>query len=279
MKIQALSKIKRASSLLTIAFLFAAAAFGQSNTGSITGVVTDPNGAVVPNATVTVTNQGTNEARTVQADGEGRYEVPGLSNGVYTIETTASGFQATSVKDLRLAVGEKARADVAMSLGGVDAVVTVADQTRTDTETSTIGDTIDIERIADNPVNGRDFTQLLATIQRVQESLNPSLYVDSVLLTMFDARLNLSRQVAADTREHFAERVFKTVIPRNIRLAEAPSFGKPIVVYDIASVGAQAYMAVARELLERDRALTMGTAAGESSAGPPRPTVGANESA
>ena len=95
-------------------------------------------------------------------------------------------------------------------------------------------------------------SQLIATVQRVQESLNPELHVDSVLLTMFDARLNLSRQVAADAREHFGARVFKTVIPRNIRLAEAPSFGKPIVVYDVASVGAQAYMGVARELLERD---------------------------
>ncbi len=103
-------------------------------------------------------------------------------------------------------------------------------------------------------------SQLLATLQRVQESLNPDLHVDSVLLTMFDARLNLSRQVASDAREHFGARVFKTVIPRNIRLAEAPSFGKPIVVYDVASVGAQSYMAVARELLERDQANAIQTA-------------------
>lgn len=95
-------------------------------------------------------------------------------------------------------------------------------------------------------------SQLLATIERVQESLNPELHVDSVLLTMFDNRLNLSRQVATDAREHFGDLVFETVIPRNIRLAEAPSFGKPIVVYDISSVGAQAYMAVARELLDRN---------------------------
>lgn len=94
-------------------------------------------------------------------------------------------------------------------------------------------------------------SQLLATVQRVQESLNPALDVDAVLLTMFDNRLNLSRQVVADARAHFGEKVFQTVIPRNIRLAEAPSFGKPIVVYDIASVGAQAYMAVARELMDR----------------------------
>ena len=93
----------------------------------------------------------------------------------------------------------------------------------------------------------------MSTVQRVQESFNPSLQVDSVLLTMYDARLNLSRQVASDARAHFGERVFKTIIPRNIRLAEAPSFGKPIVVYDVASIGAQSYMAVARELIDRDR--------------------------
>ncbi len=96
-------------------------------------------------------------------------------------------------------------------------------------------------------------SQLLGTVQRVQEYLNPKLDIGGVLLTMFDARLNLSRQVVADAREHFGDRVFETVVPRNIRLAEAPSFGKPIVVYDVASVGAQAYMAVARELLQRDQ--------------------------
>ena len=95
-------------------------------------------------------------------------------------------------------------------------------------------------------------SQLLETVDRVR-ALNPALAVDGVLLTMYDARLNLSRQVAADARAHFGDRVFTTMIPRNIRLAEAPSFGKPIVVYDLASVGAQAYMAVAQELISRLR--------------------------
>ena len=93
-------------------------------------------------------------------------------------------------------------------------------------------------------------SQLLATISRVKESVNETIEVERVLLTMFDNRLNLARQVAADAREHFGERVFETVIPRNIRLAEAPSFGKPIVVYDVTSVGAQAYMSVANELMQ-----------------------------
>ena len=102
-------------------------------------------------------------------------------------------------------------------------------------------------------------SQLLGTVHRVQDELNPALEVDGVLLTMYDSRLNLSRQVVADAREHFGDRVFETVIPRNIRLAEAPSFGKPIVVYDITSVGAQAYMAVARELIDRSRTHTEST--------------------
>jgi len=72
-----------------------------------------------------------------------------------------------------------------------------------------------------------------------------------VLLTMYDSRLNLSRQVADDAREYFGQKLFRTVVPRNVRLAEAPSFGKPIILYDAASVGAQAYMNVARELMER----------------------------
>ena len=94
-------------------------------------------------------------------------------------------------------------------------------------------------------------SQLLSTVQAVQRTINAQLVIDGVLLTMYDARLNLSRQVAADAREYFGEKVFTAVVPRNVRLAEAPSFGKPIILYDVTSVGAQAYMSVARELLER----------------------------
>lgn len=94
-------------------------------------------------------------------------------------------------------------------------------------------------------------TQLLRTVHMVKERLKPDLELGGVLLTMYDSRLNLSRQVAEDTRQHFGELVFKAVIPRNIRLAEAPSFGKPIMLYDIASVGSASYMLVAKELMER----------------------------
>jgi chromosome partitioning protein len=94
-------------------------------------------------------------------------------------------------------------------------------------------------------------SQLLNTIQLVQRGLNPGLTLDAVLLTMYDARLNLSRQVALDAREYFGDRVLQTMIPRNIRLAEAPSHGKPIILYDVASVGAQCYVNAARELLDR----------------------------
>ena len=96
-------------------------------------------------------------------------------------------------------------------------------------------------------------SQLLNTVHLVQKSLNDRLVIDGVLLTMYDARLNLSRQVAADAREYFGNGVFETVIPRNVRLAEAPSFGKPIILYDVASVGAQAYVKVAEELMVRTR--------------------------
>ena len=96
-------------------------------------------------------------------------------------------------------------------------------------------------------------SQLLNTVHLVQRSVNPALTIVGVLLTMYDARLNLSRQVAADAREYFGAEVFETVIPRNVRLAEAPSFGKPIMLYDIASIGAQAYMTVAKELMRRTR--------------------------
>jgi chromosome partitioning protein len=94
-------------------------------------------------------------------------------------------------------------------------------------------------------------SQLLNTVHRVQHSANEKLGIDGVLLTMYDSRLNLSRQVADDAREYFGPKVFNSVVPRNVRLAEAPSFGKPIILYDAASVGAQAYMNVAKELIER----------------------------
>ena len=95
-------------------------------------------------------------------------------------------------------------------------------------------------------------SQLLNTVHLIQHSVNPSLGISGVLLTMYDARLNLSRQVAAEAREYFGSQVFETVVPRNVRLAEAPSFGKPIVLYDVQSIGAQSYIAVAHELIARE---------------------------
>lgn len=97
-------------------------------------------------------------------------------------------------------------------------------------------------------------SQLLNTVHLIQHGVNRTLGIAGVLLTMYDARLNLSRQVAADAREYFGAQVFDTVVPRNVRLAEAPSFGKPIVLYDVQSIGAQAYMAIADELIAREKA-------------------------
>jgi chromosome partitioning protein len=92
---------------------------------------------------------------------------------------------------------------------------------------------------------------LVATLRRVQTALNPGLDVDGVLLTMFDERTNLGQQVAADVRQFFKDKVYRTVIPRNVRLGEAPSHGLPVMLYDIKSRGAEAYAALAREVLER----------------------------
>ena len=92
-------------------------------------------------------------------------------------------------------------------------------------------------------------SQLLGTVRLVQRGLNPRLDIEGVLLTMFDRRLNLSRQVAAEAREYFGAKVYRTAIPRNVRLAEAPSFGRPIVLYDILSKGAQSYLQLAQEVI------------------------------
>jgi chromosome partitioning protein len=93
-------------------------------------------------------------------------------------------------------------------------------------------------------------TQLIGAIRLVQDHLNPGLRIEGVLLTMYDARLNLSQQVADEARKFFAERVYKTMIPRNVKLSEAPSFGKPIVLYDPHSTGAESYRELAREVLD-----------------------------
>jgi chromosome partitioning protein len=95
-------------------------------------------------------------------------------------------------------------------------------------------------------------TQLMRTIERVQRALNPRLDLQGVLLTMYDQRNNLCDQVARDVRGHFGTRVFDTMIPRNVRIAEAPSHGKPVLIYDHACAGAQAYIRLAAEVLRRN---------------------------
>jgi chromosome partitioning protein len=94
------------------------------------------------------------------------------------------------------------------------------------------------------------FSQLLSTVRLVQRGLNPGLEIEGVLLTMYDRRLNLTKQEAEEAREYFCGKVFKSTIPRNVRLAEAPSFGQPIVTYDVLSVGAQSYLGLATEILK-----------------------------
>ncbi|NOY76587.1 MAG: ParA family protein [Calditrichaeota bacterium] len=96
-------------------------------------------------------------------------------------------------------------------------------------------------------------SQLLNTIRLVQKHLNPSLEIEGVLLTMYDSRLNLSRQVAEEVRNYFDDKVFKTVVTRNVRLSEAPSFGKPIILYDAVSSGSENYMSLVQEILNNGR--------------------------
>ena len=91
--------------------------------------------------------------------------------------------------------------------------------------------------------------QLLNTIRLVQRNLNPELRIEGILLTMYDGRLNLARQVADEARRYFGDRVYRAMVPRNVRLGEAPSFGQPIILYDIASSGAQSYIQLAKELM------------------------------
>ena len=99
-------------------------------------------------------------------------------------------------------------------------------------------------------------SHLVRTVERIKRSLNPGLEIQGVVLTMFDKRNNLSDLVAADVRGHFGDKVYDTVIPRNVRISEAPSHGKPVLLYDFRSAGAQAYIHLASEVLRREQALS-----------------------
>jgi chromosome partitioning protein len=111
-------------------------------------------------------------------------------------------------------------------------------------------------------------SELLDTLMRIRRTLNPDLGVEGILLTMYDERTTLSKQVSSDLRSFFGQQVFKTVIPRNVRLAEAPSHGKPIIIYDIHSSGAASYLQLAREVIANDQKRTgQGTERADSRAG------------
>lgn len=98
-------------------------------------------------------------------------------------------------------------------------------------------------------------SQLLRTVERVKTSLNPRLEIQGIVLTMFDQRNKLSDQVASDVRTHLGDKVYRTVIPRNVRISEAPSYGKPALVYDHRCAGSKAYMKLAAEMIQRERAI------------------------
>ena len=100
-------------------------------------------------------------------------------------------------------------------------------------------------------------SQLLQTVEQVRSTLNPTLSIHGIVLTMFDSRNNLSNQVVADVREFMGDKVYDTMIPRNVRISEAPSYGKPVLVYDLKCVGSDAYLKLATEVIQRERALRM----------------------
>ena len=100
-------------------------------------------------------------------------------------------------------------------------------------------------------------SQLLKTVEQVREALNPGLTIHGIVLTMHDARNNLSNQVVADVRQHMGSKVYDTVIPRNVRVSEAPSYGKPVLVYDLKCSGSEAYLKLATEVIQRERELRM----------------------
>lgn len=96
-------------------------------------------------------------------------------------------------------------------------------------------------------------SQLINSIKSIRKSLNPDLEIEGILATMFDSRTNLSRQVLDEVQSHFGDKVFKTLIPRNVRLSEAPSYGQPIIMYDITSKGAESYFSLAREVIKNNK--------------------------
>ena len=98
-------------------------------------------------------------------------------------------------------------------------------------------------------------SQLLQTVEQVRSTLNPNLSIHGIVLTMFDSRNNLSNQVVADVRQFMGAKVYNTMIPRNVRISEAPSYGKPVLVYDLKCVGSEAYLKLATEVIQREREL------------------------
>jgi chromosome partitioning protein len=98
-------------------------------------------------------------------------------------------------------------------------------------------------------------SQLIKTVEQVKTTLNPGLTIHGIVLTMYDARNNLSAQVVDDVRQFMGDKVYQTIIPRNVRVSEAPSYGKPVLLYDLKCVGSQAYLRLASEIIQRERVL------------------------
>jgi chromosome partitioning protein len=98
-------------------------------------------------------------------------------------------------------------------------------------------------------------SQLLETVEQVRNTINPDLTIQGIVLTMYDGRNNLANQVVQDVRTHMGDKVYETIIPRNVRVSEAPSYGKPAILYDLKCSGSQAYLQLASEVIRRERKL------------------------
>jgi chromosome partitioning protein len=108
-------------------------------------------------------------------------------------------------------------------------------------------------RCSASSLRSKVLSQLLETVGQVRDTLNPTLDIQGIVMTMFDARNNLALQVVDDVREHLGEKVYRTLIPRNVRVSEAPSYGKPAILYDLKCAGSQAYLQLASEVIQRER--------------------------
>ena len=197
---------------------------------------------------------------------------PGVYDALIGRSAFQSVVQGTTIESLSIAPANRDLAGAALELAGLDEghtrLRTILEKTRAEYDYVVVDCPPSLDMLTVNALTAADsvlipvqceyyamegLSKLLETIEMVKDSLNETLQLEGIVFTMYDSRNNLARQVVSEVRGYFNEKVFETVIPRNIRLSEAPSFGKPCIQYDLASRGSQSYIALARELESRRR--------------------------